>query len=237
MRRHEWRWPSWRRRSWCSPSIAPNFATGANAAEIVRLAVEVGLLALALTPVIVSGGIDLSCGALLGLSAITLGALWRDGGWPLPLAAAAALGRRGCRRRAQRVADRLSRAAGVDGDAGLAVVVSRARRRAHRRGGQLHGPARVVSVARPRLSRWRPAQTPVLLLVALGVAVLLHRTTRGGRITRSAGTPRPRGTPASKFPTGWRNCTCCRDWRPGWPLSSTSPTSGRPRPTRAPATS
>lgn len=67
--------------------IAPNFATGANAAEIVRLAVEVGLLALALTPVIVSGGIDLSCGALLGLSAITLGALWRDGGWPMPLAA------------------------------------------------------------------------------------------------------------------------------------------------------
>jgi rhamnose transport system substrate-binding protein len=72
-------------------TIAPHFATGTNAAEIVRLAVEIGLLALALTPVIVSGGIDLSCGALLGLSAITLGALWRDGGWPWPLAAAAAL--------------------------------------------------------------------------------------------------------------------------------------------------
>ena len=85
-------------------AIAPNFATGANAAEIVRLAVEVGLLALALTPVIVSGGIDLSCGALLGLSAITLGALWRDGGWPLPLAAAAALSVGAPGRRPQRVA-------------------------------------------------------------------------------------------------------------------------------------
>ena len=71
--------------------VAPNFATAANAAEIVRLMVEVGLLALALTPIIVSGGIDLSCGALLGLAAIVLGALWRDAGWPIGLACAAAL--------------------------------------------------------------------------------------------------------------------------------------------------
>ena len=61
---------------------APNFATSANAAEIVRLGVEVGLLALALTPIVVTGGIDLSCGALLGLSAVVFGALWRDAGWP-----------------------------------------------------------------------------------------------------------------------------------------------------------
>jgi ribose/xylose/arabinose/galactoside ABC-type transport system permease subunit len=61
---------------------APNFATSGNAAEIVRLGVEVGLLALALTPIVVTGGIDLSCGALLGLSAVVFGALWRDAGWP-----------------------------------------------------------------------------------------------------------------------------------------------------------
>ena len=59
-------------------ATAPNFATSANAAEIVRLGVEVGLLALALTPIVVTGGIDLSCGALLGLSAVVFGALWRD---------------------------------------------------------------------------------------------------------------------------------------------------------------
>ena len=33
-------------------AAAPNFATAGNAAEIVRLAVEIGLLALALTPIV-----------------------------------------------------------------------------------------------------------------------------------------------------------------------------------------
>jgi rhamnose transport system permease protein len=46
----------------------------------------VGLLALALTPVIVSGGIDLSVGSLLGFSAVVLGELWRDAGVPLAAA-------------------------------------------------------------------------------------------------------------------------------------------------------
>jgi rhamnose transport system substrate-binding protein/rhamnose transport system permease protein len=72
--------------------LAPNFATTENAAEILRLGVEVGLLALAATPIVVTGGIDLSCGALLGLCAVTFGALWRDAGWPPALAAAAAVG-------------------------------------------------------------------------------------------------------------------------------------------------
>ena len=49
-----------------------NFFTGANAFEIVRLAVELGLLALALTPVIVTGGIDLSVGSMMGLAAVIL---------------------------------------------------------------------------------------------------------------------------------------------------------------------
>jgi rhamnose transport system substrate-binding protein len=68
-----------------------NFLSRENAFEISRLAVEVGLLALALTPVIISGGIDLSVGSMMGLSAVVLGALWRDGGLPLPLAVLAAL--------------------------------------------------------------------------------------------------------------------------------------------------
>jgi rhamnose transport system substrate-binding protein len=67
------------------------FFSAANAAEIVRLSVELGLLALALTPIIVAGGIDLSCGAMLGLAAVVFGSLWRDGHWPIPLAAAATL--------------------------------------------------------------------------------------------------------------------------------------------------
>jgi len=63
-----------------------NFATAGNAFEITRLGVEVGLLALALTPVIVTGGIDLSVGSMMGLAAVVLGWLWRDVGLPMPLA-------------------------------------------------------------------------------------------------------------------------------------------------------
>ena len=58
--------------------IGHNFATLGNALEVARISTEVGLLALALTPVIVSGGIDLSVGSLMGLSAVLCGMLWRD---------------------------------------------------------------------------------------------------------------------------------------------------------------
>ena len=68
-----------------------NFATWGNAFEITRLAVEVGLLALALTPIIVTGGIDLSVGSMMGLAAVTLGYLWHDAGFSMPLAAAVTL--------------------------------------------------------------------------------------------------------------------------------------------------
>ena len=53
-------------------AIGTNFLSRANAFEVVRLSVEIGLLAVALTPVIVSGGIDLSVGSLMGLSAVAL---------------------------------------------------------------------------------------------------------------------------------------------------------------------
>jgi rhamnose transport system permease protein len=68
-----------------------NFLTAANGFEITRLSVEVGLLALALTPIIITGGIDLSVGSMMGLAAVVLGALWRDAHLPIAIAAAAAL--------------------------------------------------------------------------------------------------------------------------------------------------
>jgi rhamnose transport system permease protein len=71
--------------------LGTNFFTRGNAFEIGRLCVEIGLLALALTPVIITGGIDLSVGSLLGLCAIVLGKLWRDAGWPIGAAAAGAV--------------------------------------------------------------------------------------------------------------------------------------------------
>ena len=72
-------------------AIAQNFFTPGNFFEIIRLSVELGLLAIALTPVIVSGGIDLSVGSMMGLAAVLFGAAYRDWGLPLPAAAAVAL--------------------------------------------------------------------------------------------------------------------------------------------------
>src|SRR3954451_3332736 len=68
-------------------AIGANFLTRPNAFEVLRLSVEIGLLAVALTPVIVSGGIDLSVGSLMGLSAVLFGKLWRDAGLPIAVAA------------------------------------------------------------------------------------------------------------------------------------------------------
>ncbi len=64
-----------------------NFLTGANAFEITRLSVEVGLLALVLTPIVITGGIDLSVGSMIGLAAVVLGGLWRDAHFPIVIAA------------------------------------------------------------------------------------------------------------------------------------------------------
>jgi rhamnose transport system permease protein len=69
--------------------VARNFFTLGNFFEVTRLSVELGLLAIALTPIIISGGIDLSVGSMMGLAAIVFGAAHHE--WGLPLGAAAAL--------------------------------------------------------------------------------------------------------------------------------------------------
>ena len=51
-----------------------------------RLMTEIGLIALPMTFVIVTGGIDLSVGAIVGLCAIMLGYSWKTFGFPLPVA-------------------------------------------------------------------------------------------------------------------------------------------------------
>jgi len=68
-----------------------NFLSAANSFEITRLSVEIGLLALALTPIIVTGGIDLSVGSMMGLAAVVLGGLWRDAHLPIVIAGLATL--------------------------------------------------------------------------------------------------------------------------------------------------
>jgi rhamnose transport system permease protein len=52
---------------------------------------EVGALACGMTAVIISGGIDLSVGALIALCGVVLGLAWQRLGWPIDLACAAAV--------------------------------------------------------------------------------------------------------------------------------------------------
>ena len=72
--------------------VGTNFFSADAAYQVTRLSVELGLIAMASTLVIVTGGIDLSVGSLLGLCAVLFGAFWRDAGMPPALAAAAAIG-------------------------------------------------------------------------------------------------------------------------------------------------
>src|SRR5215468_4483222 len=72
-------------------ALGENFFSLANFFEVVRLSVELGLLALALTPVMITGGIDLSVGSMMGLAAVVFGAVWRDGGLPIAAAVLVAL--------------------------------------------------------------------------------------------------------------------------------------------------
>lgn len=161
-------------------AIANNFFTRGNLFEIVRTSIEVGLLALALTPVMVSGGIDLSVGSMMGLAAVVFGAAWQD--WHAPLAAAAGL----------------ALLVGFAGGALNAVLIARFRIPALIvtlgsfslfRGiaeGITHGavnysgfPKTWLFLGQGYLGGVVPAQLPIFLIVLIGYVVLLHRSTIG----------------------------------------------------------
>jgi rhamnose transport system permease protein len=67
------------------------FLTVENLLNQARLMAEVSLLALPMTYIIITGGIDLSVGSMVGLSAILLGYSWHNWGFPLGLSIAFAL--------------------------------------------------------------------------------------------------------------------------------------------------
>jgi len=54
-------------------ALGRRFLDGTNVSNIFRHSVEIGLLALAMTPVILTGGIDLSVGSMMGLCAVCFG--------------------------------------------------------------------------------------------------------------------------------------------------------------------
>jgi rhamnose transport system permease protein len=70
---------------------ADHFMTVDNLLNQGRLMTEVALVALPMTFIIVTGGIDLSVGSIMGLTAILLGVFWQNVGMPLPIAALAAI--------------------------------------------------------------------------------------------------------------------------------------------------
>ena len=178
---------------------AENFTTAGNALEIIRLSVELGLLALVMTPIILTGGIDLSVGSLLGLCAISFGKLWRDAGLPPALAAlctlliGAALGglnavlitrlklpplivTLGSFSLFRGLAEAITR--GVDNFTGF--------------------PASFLFLGQGYIFGIIPAQLPILVLAAIGIWLLVHRTTFG-RSFRAIGFS-PEGTRYAGIP-------------------------------------
>jgi rhamnose transport system permease protein len=67
-------------------TLTDRFLTTSNLLNQGRLMAEVGLVALPMTLIIITGGIDLSVGSVLGLCAIMLGYSWQNFGLPLEAA-------------------------------------------------------------------------------------------------------------------------------------------------------
>ncbi len=161
-------------------AIGTNFFSLSNAFEVLRLSVEIGLLAVALTPVITTGGIDLSVGSLMGLSAVVFGKLWRDGGFSIGLAAAMTLG-------LGALAGSLNGLLITRGRIPALIVTlgsfSMFRGLAEGLTGGVdnftHFPHRFLFLGQG-YSLWEiPAQVPIFVIVAAVFWVLLHRTTIG----------------------------------------------------------
>ncbi len=70
--------------------IAPNFATRANLGNVLQNFCFIGILAVGATPIIITGGIDISIGSLMGLCGVVMGLLL-NAEWSLPAAILATL--------------------------------------------------------------------------------------------------------------------------------------------------
>jgi rhamnose transport system permease protein len=73
-------------------ALGRRFLTSGNVSNIFRHSVEIGLLALAMTPVILTGGIDLSVGSMMGLCAVLFGMMVNGLGLDPWLAGALSIG-------------------------------------------------------------------------------------------------------------------------------------------------
>jgi rhamnose transport system substrate-binding protein len=160
--------------------IGTNFLTWQNFFQIPRINVELGLLALAMTPVIVTGGIDLSVGSLLGLSAVVFGKLWRDAGldpWIAALAVlalgAAAGGLNAWLITRLRIPPLIVTLGSYSLFRGIAEGLTRGV------DNFTNFPSSFVFLGQGYILKWIPAQLPIFVLAAVGFWVLLHRSAIG----------------------------------------------------------
>jgi rhamnose transport system permease protein len=167
-------------------SVGPRFGSVDNSFDIIRHSVEIGLLAVVMTPIILTGGIDLSAGSLLGLCAILFGKLWRDAGLSPVMAGVCTLG-------IGAVAGGLN-AVLITGLRLPPLIVTLGTYSLFRGLGEAitrgvdtftNFPASFLFLGQ---ERWLgvPAQVPLFLLVAGAVWVLVHRMTFG-RTFRAVG--------------------------------------------------
>jgi rhamnose transport system permease protein len=160
--------------------IGTNFLTARNFLQIPRISVELGLIALAMTPVIVTGGIDLSVGSLLGLCAVVFGKLWRDAHLDPWMAAsgAVALGALAGWMNAAlitrlRIPPLIVTLGSYSLFRGVAEGITKGV------DNFTNFPARFVFLGQGYFWNWLPAQLPILIFAALGFWLLLHRSAIG----------------------------------------------------------
>ena len=160
-------------------SVGPRFGSVDNTFDIMRHSVEIGLLALVMTPIILTGGIDLSVGSLLGLCAILFGKFWRDAGISIPLAAACTIGIGALAGGLNATLITWLRLPPLIVTLGT-FSLFRGLAEAITRGADTftNFPASFLFLGQ---ERWLgiPAQAPIFILVAIGIWLLVHRTTFG----------------------------------------------------------
>jgi ribose/xylose/arabinose/galactoside ABC-type transport system permease subunit len=160
-------------------SVGPRFGALDNSFDIVRHSIEIGLLALVMTPIILTGGIDLSVGSLLGLCAIVFGKLWRDAGLSPVMAGVFTLGIGAMAGGLNatlitwlRLPPLIVTLGTYSLFRGLAEAIT------HGVDTFTNFPASFLFLGQ---ERWLgvPAQAPIFIVVAVGVWLLVHRTTFG----------------------------------------------------------
>lgn len=159
--------------------VGARFASLDNSFDIVRHSVEIGLLALVMTPIILTGGIDLSVGSLLGLCAILFGKLWRDAGMSPLMAGTCTLGIGALAGGLNATLITWLRLPPLIVTLGT-YSLFRGLAEAITRGVDTftNFPASFLYLGQ---ERWLgvPAQAPIFIAVAIGVWLLVHRTTFG----------------------------------------------------------